>query len=124
MFLNSDGEMNYLPAECHALNEITVTRGSAEFMGRFDIYVNDVFLTVIQGDGVMIATPTGSTAYNLSCGGPIAHPMANVVCLTAICPHSLSFRPIILPVDAKITIRMPEECRTHAQVTFDGQLKF
>ena len=68
----------------------------------------------------MLATPTGSTAYNLSCGGPIAHPQANVVCLTPICAHSLAFRPVVFPADAKITICLPEEARSHAWVTFDG----
>lgn len=74
MFVNSDGDIDYQPAECHALNEITITRGSAEFMCKFDIYVNDIFWTVVQGDGVLLSTPTGSTAYNMSCGGPISHP--------------------------------------------------
>ena len=124
MYVNSDGETEYQPSECHALNEITVTRGDSEFMCRFDIYVNDVFWTVVQGDGVMMSTPTGSTAYNLSCGGPIAHPMAEIVCLTPICAHSLAFRPVILPASAKITIRLPEGARSHAMVSFDGQLKF
>lgn len=73
---------------------------------------------------MLISTPTGSTAYNLSCGGSIIHPDADVVALTPICPHSLSFRPIILPKTAKITIILPEEARTGAWVTFDGQMRF
>lgn len=81
-----------------ALNEISITRGD-QGMGSFEIYVNDVMLTVVQGDGILISTPTGSTAYNLSCGGSIVHIAAQVICLTPICPHSLSFRPIILPAD-------------------------
>ena len=76
-------------------------------MCRFDVYINDTLLTIVQGDGVLISTPTGSTAYNLSCGGSIIHPAADVVALTPICPHSLSFRPIILPKTAKITIILP-----------------
>mmetsp|Transcript_23651 Transcript_23651/g.29286 ORF Transcript_23651/g.29286 Transcript_23651/m.29286 type:complete len:130 (-) Transcript_23651:184-573(-) len=93
-------------------------------MCRFDIYINDTPLTIVQGDGVLISTPTGSTAYNLSCGGSIIHPTSEVVALTPICPHSLSFRPIILPKTAKITIVLPEEARTGAWVTFDGQMRF
>ena len=73
---------------------------------------------------MILSTPTGSTAYNLSCGGPIAHPMSEIICLSAICAHTLAFRPVILPASAKITIRLPESCRSHAMVTFDGQLKF
>ena len=71
-----------------------------------------------------MSTPTGSTAYNLSCGGPIAHPMADIIILTPICAHSLAFRPVIFPASAKITIRLPEEARSSAMISFDGQLKF
>jgi NAD+ kinase len=81
-----------------ALNEISITRGSSGGMCSYEIYVNKIFLTKVQGDGILIATPTGSTAYNLSCGGSIVHNAAQVICLTPINPHSLSFRPIILPV--------------------------
>ena len=120
MFVDSEGGKSVQPAICHALNEISITRGNAEFMCRFDVYINDTLLTIVQGDGVLISTPTGSTAYNLSCGGSIIHPTADVVALTPICPHSLSFRPIILPKTAKITIVLPQDARTGAWVTFDG----
>ena len=73
-FYDNEGCKEVRPAVCHALNEISITRGNAEFMCRLDIYINDVLLTIVQGDGVLISTPTGSTAYNLSCGGSIAHP--------------------------------------------------
>lgn len=124
MFVDSHGEKEVQPAICHALNEISITRGNAEFMCRFDVYINDTLLTIVQGDGVLISTPTGSTAYNLSCGGSIIHPGADAIALTPICPHSLSFRPIILPKSAKISIVLPEEARTGAWVTFDGQMRF
>ena len=124
MFVDSEGGKSVQPAVCHALNEISITRGNAEFMCRFDVYINDTLLTIVQGDGVLISTPTGSTAYNLSCGGSIIHPTSDVVALTPICPHSLSFRPIILPKTAKITIVLPEEARTGAWVTFDVRMRF
>jgi NAD+ kinase len=76
-------------------------------MCRFDIYINEVFLTCVQGDGILISTPTGSTAYNLSCGGSIVHDTADVVCLTPISAHSLSFRPIILPSSVSIKVVLP-----------------
>ena len=123
-FVDSQGEQEVQPAVCQALNEIAITRGSAEFMCRFDIYINDTLLTIVQGDGILISTPTGSTAYNLSCGGSIAHPSTDIVCLTAICPHSLAFRPLILPKTCKISIVLPEEARSGAWVTFDGQMRF
>ncbi len=121
IFVNNDGSKEVQPILGHVLNEISVTRGNTEFMVLFDVFVNDVHLTRVQGDGVLISTPTGSTAYNLSCGGSIVHSYANVISVTPICPHSLSFRPIILPGNAKITISLPPEARTDAWVTFDGQ---
>jgi NAD kinase len=123
VFLNSEGSQEIQPAICHALNEISITRGNAEFMVCFDIYVNDVHLTTVQGDGVLISTPTGSTAYNLSCGGSIVHASAEVICVTPICPHSLSFRPVILPINAKICLVLPTDARTDAWATFDGQTR-
>lgn len=72
---------------------------------------------------MLISTPTGSTAYNMSCGGSIVHSMAQVICVTAINTHSLSFRPLILPIDTKITIVLSEKARTEAWVTFDGQTR-
>ena len=93
-------------------------------MCKFDIYINGVELTTVQGDGILISTPTGSTAYNLSCGGSIVHECTDVICLTPICPHSLSFRPIILPKDVEIKIVLPQTARTGAWVTFDGQMRF
>jgi len=107
LFTDSSGDKECQPAVVHALNEISLTRGNAETMARFDIYVNDVLLTILQGDGVLISTPTGSTAYNLSCGGSIVHEAAEVFCLTPIAPHSLSFRPIILPKTAVVKIVIP-----------------
>lgn len=108
-----------------ALNEISITRGD-QGMGSFEIYVNDVMLTVVQGDGILISTPTGSTAYNLSCGGSIVHIAAQVICLTPICPHSLSFRPIILPADeCQIKIKLsPGGRQSKAKITVDGQVNF
>jgi NAD+ kinase len=75
-FYNSDGTKEIQPVVCHVLNEISVTRGNTEFMIIVDVYVNDAYLTTVQGDGVLISTPTGSTAYNMSCGGSIVHAAA------------------------------------------------
>mmetsp|Transcript_24156 Transcript_24156/g.37111 ORF Transcript_24156/g.37111 Transcript_24156/m.37111 type:complete len:103 (-) Transcript_24156:177-485(-) len=91
----------------------------------FEIYVNKVPLTVVHGDGVLISTPTGSTGYSLSCGGSIVHNSASVVCVTPICPHSLSFRPIILSQTSEISIRLSKYARQdHAKVFIDGQVNF
>lgn len=124
MFRNDDDGCTVLqPITANVLNEVSVTRGSAEFMVLFELYVNDVYLTTVQGDGVLISSPTGSTAYNMSCGGSIVNSQAQVMCVTPICPHSLSFRPLILPLSARIKIVLPQETRTDAWVTLDGQTR-
>ena len=94
-----------------ALNEICITRGNMGQMSAYEVYVNDILLTTVHGDGILISTPTGSTAYNLSCGGSIVHNAAQVICLTPICPHSLSFRPIILPNTCELKIKMSQTTR-------------
>jgi len=94
--IHQDSDTDQEPVTMQALNEISITKGSSGGMCSYEIYVNGILLTVVQGDGILISTPTGSTAYNLSCGGSIVHNSAEVICLTPICPHSLSFRPIIL----------------------------
>ncbi|CDW80302.1 small rab-related gtpase [Stylonychia lemnae] len=99
-----------------ALNEITIMRNQ-ENMLQVEVYINNVLLTVVQ------ATPTGSTAYNLSCGGPIVHQNAQILCLTPIAPHSLSFRPVILPANEEVKIKIPDSSRTSAKVTIDGHTK-
>ena len=94
--------------ESQALNEVSLSR-SPKMAGTvsFEIYYNRLPLTKVTGDGILISTPTGSTAYNLSCGGSIVHTSAQVICLTAINPFSLSFRPLILPVaNSEISIRI------------------
>jgi NAD+ kinase len=124
VFRNDDDGCTVLqPITANVLNEVSVTRGSAEFMVLFELYVNDVYLTTVQGDGVLISSPTGSTAYNMSCGGSIVNSQAQVMCVTPICPHSLSFRPLILPLSARIKIVLPQETRTDAWVTLDGQTR-
>lgn len=94
-------------------------------MTNVDLYVDGNFLTTVQADGIIISTPTGSTAYNLSAGGSILHNQVRAVCVTPICPHSLSFRPIILPDTSVITIKVSEEQRADTcWVCIDGDFKF
>jgi NAD kinase len=81
----------------YSLNQISIDRGSFNFLTNIDCYLNGNLLTVIQGDGVIISSPTGSTAYNMSAGGSIVYNYVNCLLLTPICPHSLSFRPLVLP---------------------------
>ena len=88
-----------------------------------DIYVNAQFVTSLRGDGLIISTPTGSTAYSLSAGGPIIHPTVNAIILTPICPHTLTNRPIVIPDNVKIEAILRTEDEG-VMVTFDGQVGF
>lgn len=104
----------------HALNEVVVDRGPSVACIRIDIYCNDIYLTELMGDGVIISTPTGSTAYSLSAGGPIIQNSCKVMSIVPICPFSLSFRPVCLPTCSVIKIRVSKDSRSDAYVSWDG----
>ncbi|OWB86409.1 hypothetical protein B5S33_g5101 [[Candida] boidinii] len=110
-----------------AMNDIVLHRGSLPSLISLEIYVNGNFLTSTIADGLIFSTPTGSTAYSLSAGGSIVHPIVPAIMLTPICPRSLSFRPLILPVTSHIMVKVrsksnrpisASEC--HAKLTIDG----
>lgn len=100
-----------------ALNEIAVTRLDPLKVLRYNVYVNDEYLNEYAADGVLVATPTGSTAYNLSAGGPVIAPAARMMVLTPICSHSLNARSIVLAPEDKIRIRLLNKGQV---VSFDG----
>jgi NAD+ kinase len=104
----------------HALNEFVISRGQNPHILRLELFVENVFLTESIGDGLIISTPTGSTAYSLSAGGPIILGNVNSTQIIPICPLSLSFRPLLLPSDALITIRLSPSTRGEAVVNADG----
>jgi len=93
-----------LLASYYALNEVVIAKGPLGRMITIPTWVDDSFLTVYRGDGLIISSPTGSTAYNLSAGGPIIHPGVDAIVLTPICPFALSARPLILPASSKIEL--------------------
>lgn len=106
-----------------ALNDIVITRNGRLRVVDFNVYVNGEFLKAYCADGVIVSTPTGSTGYNLSVGGPIVAPQASLMLLTAIAPHTLTSRPIVLPDDVAITIEVGASHGTDvdgAEATFDG----
>lgn len=105
----------------HVLNEITIDRGPGPFITNLEIYGDDFFMTNAQGDGLIVATPTGSTAYSLSAGGSLVCPTVNAIALTPICPHTLSFRPIILPDSVCLKIKVSLKSRGSAWASFDGK---
>ena len=106
-----------------ALNDIVVTRSENLHIVRLNLYVNGVYLTSYQADGLIISTPTGSTAYNLSAGGPIVEPTASLILITPICSHSLNNSSIVVSdadlVEVEIGSRRNKE-EEEAIVTFDG----
>ena len=105
-----------------AVNEITVHRGSHPHLAIIDIYQNGHFLTETIADGILISTPTGSTAYSLSAGGPIVHPLVKSILITPISPCSLSFRSLVLPLDTKVTLRMsPKNRGRELDLSIDGR---
>lgn len=106
-----------------ALNDIVITRNGRLRVVDFNVYVDGVFLSSFTADGIIVSTPTGSTGYNLSVGGPIVAPQASLMLLTAIAPHTLNSRPIVLPDDVEITIEVGSSHGTDidgAEATFDG----
>lgn len=106
------------------LNELTIDRGPSPFISNLEVYGDNSLLTVAQADGIIIATPTGSTAYSLSAGGPLVYPSVNAVCVTPICPHTLSFRPILLPDSMNIKVKVSQSSRATAWAAFDGKDRF
>ena len=107
----------------HALNEAVIVRNSAVRMLNFNVYVDGHFLNNLDADGIIIATATGSTAYNMSAGGPLVEPKAQMMLLTPICPHTLNTRSVVLSGDDTIVIEMVKTSRNEkleADAVFDG----
>ncbi|KAI5070244.1 hypothetical protein GOP47_0014587 [Adiantum capillus-veneris] len=103
------------------LNEVVLDRGSSPYLCKIECYERNRLITKVQADGVIVATPTGSTAYSTSAGGSMVHPNVPCMLFTPICPHSLSFRPVILPDSALLELKVPEDARSNAWVSFDGK---
>jgi NAD+ kinase len=106
------------------LNDVVINKSTLARIIDLDVTIDDEFLTTFRADGLIICTPTGSTAYNLSAGGPIVYPTTETFILTPICPFTLTNRPIIVPDTAVIGIRMGKEIEDRVLLTFDGQVGF
>ncbi|TGZ84462.1 ATP-NAD kinase [Ascodesmis nigricans] len=103
------------------LNELVIDRGPSPYVSQLELYGDDELLTVVQADGCIFSTPTGSTAYSLSAGGSLVHPDIPAILLTPICPHTLSFRPMILNDSVLLRITVPTGSRATAWCAFDGK---
>jgi NADH kinase len=108
--------------DVHAMNEVIIHRGKETHLVIVEVFVGGRFLTEAVADGMIISTPTGSTAYSLSSGGSIVHPLVSSLLVTPICPRSLSFRPLVLPANTPITLRLSEKNRgRELEVSIDGR---
>ncbi|MEJ2729326.1 MAG: NAD(+)/NADH kinase [Deltaproteobacteria bacterium] len=102
------------------LNDVVINRGALARLAHIETYINDLYLTTYSADGLIVATPTGSTAYSLAAGGPVIHPAVPGIILTPICPFTLTNRPLIVPESANIKIRLAKGA-SDIVLTFDGQ---
>lgn len=121
MMLDAEINNNYADT---VLNEVAITRSGASRILNLAVYVNGALLDVVSGDGLLIATPTGSTGYNLSAGGAVVTPEAKIILITPICPHSLSSREIVVSPEDEITVEIRRSRKgpeVGAVATFDGR---
>jgi NAD+ kinase len=102
------------------LNDVVINKGALARLASIDTYINDHYLTTYRADGLIVSTPTGSTAYSLAAGGPVIHPAVPGIIMTPICPFTLTNRPLIIPDSSKIEIRL-EKRSSDIMLTFDGQ---
>ena len=104
-----------------ALNDVVISQRNLARLLTMNIYINKEYVTTYQADGLIICTPTGSTAYSLSAGGPIVEPTMDAILLTPICPHTLTNRPILIPANSKLRIEFPKP-ENEVALTIDGQI--
>lgn len=102
------------------LNDIVINKGALARLAKIKTYINNRYLTTYRADGLIIATPTGSTAYSLAAGGPVLHPTVPAIVMTPICPFTLTNRPLIVPESVVIRIEL-EHKSSDIMLTFDGQ---
>lgn len=114
---NSEDETSH---DCSALNDIVIKGGSMSRTARLFLYINGKHVCDYLADGLIVSTPTGSTAYTLSAGGPVVVPELRAIVIVPICPHSLTTRPLVVPASEKIEIRTCENCEL-IYMTADGQ---
>jgi NAD+ kinase len=108
----------------HVLNDVVINKGALARIVDLETRVNRHFLTTYKADGLIISTPTGSTGYSLSAGGPIIHPQMSCIAITPICPHTLTNRPIVLPDESIISITVTSSFDEKVYLTLDGQVGF
>ncbi|XP_053173657.1 NAD kinase isoform X1 [Scomber japonicus] len=118
---NGDIESSRKAVQYQVLNEVVVDRGPSSYLSNVDLFLDGHLITTVQGDGVIVSTPTGSTAYAVAAGASMIHPNVPAIMITPICPHSLSFRPIVVPAGVELKIMLSRGARNTAWVSFDGR---
>ncbi|XDV48371.1 hypothetical protein PO909_017792 [Leuciscus waleckii] len=142
---NGDSEPKHKTMQYQVLNEVVVDRGPSSYLSNLDLFLDGHLITTVQGDdciasdwgcdgtkqkgerlgpggaGVIVSTPTGSTAYAVAAGASMIHPNVPAIMITPICPHSLSFRPIVVPAGVKLKIMLTRDARNTAWVSLDGR---
>ena len=111
-------EITYQDKKLYAFNDVVISKDVISSMINIQVDTNESFLNTYRGDGLIFSTPTGSTAYNLSAGGPVVYPLTESFILTPICPHSLTQRPLVLPSNFILEAKVKEEV---AKLIIDGQ---
>lgn len=107
-------------SETLALNDAVVSNGSMARVAELDVYADEELITDFTGDGVIVATPTGSTAYSMSAGGPIVEPTSSCIIVTPVCAHQLSVRAMVLDASRKVTVQVPRNTRKYLFLSVDG----
>ena len=107
-----------------ALNDVVITKAARSRMIDLSVSVGDEFVTRVKADGLIVASPTGSTAYNLAAGGPIVQPNVDALVITPIAPHTLTNRPVVIPGASAVRVQPHMDDRDEVYVTFDGQAGF
>ena len=119
-----EGEVTGREEAHSALNEVLIHTASMPKMIEFDLFINDEEVYTQHSDGLIISTPTGSTAYALSAGGPIMHPSLDAVVLVPMFPHTLTSRPLVIPGDFEMKVQIASPGDVEARVSFDSQVEF
>uniref|UniRef100_A0A4W5RKV5 NAD(+) kinase n=1 Tax=Hucho hucho TaxID=62062 RepID=A0A4W5RKV5_9TELE len=118
---HTNSEAGNITLQMQVLNEVVVDRGPSSYLSNVDLYLDGRLITSVQGDGVIVSTPTGSTAYAAAAGASMIHPNVPAIMVTPICPHSLSFRPIVVPAGVELMITLSPDARNTCWVSFDGR---
>lgn len=122
MVLEAEMSANGETIKSHVLNEVVVNNGKTHRMVTCMLEADNRFIGKYKADGIILSTPTGSTAYSLSAGGPIVDPSVKSIIITPICPHSLTLRPLVVPDSSEIQITFPTDPAEDIGVTLDGQV--